>query len=178
MYDVFTIGPGRLATSLLRFLDRFEGYTIASVTEEMLPAIERDRPGFGATAGRYLDDGHVGFAAWSQGRLAAMSWLAYNDRRCRRRVGYYPLDPRRAYLHAGMTMPGFRGRGLHKAMLVLRCQFVQDTYGPTIMETLAEIHNDMSRHNCFACGFALSGRLYLFTMPRLECAWKHMFGPK
>ncbi len=178
-YDVFTIGPGPLDATLLRLCDRFEGYTVLSVSEEMLPAIDSDYPGYSSTAKRYLDQGGIGLSVWSQGRLASMLWIAYNGQPHRqRRAGYYPLDPWRAYLHAGITLPDFRGRGLHKAMLVQCSQYVQDTYGPTVVETTAEIHNDISRHNCFASGFALSGRLYLFSMPRLEWAWKRMFGPR
>ncbi len=176
-YDILTATPGRVLPAAAAILDRLEGCLITGIGADTLPALETSRPGYGSTAQSYLDEGHVGFAIWCEGRIAAITWLFHNGGRRRRHVTYYPLDPGRAWLHASWTHPAFRGRGFHKALIVQRVQYVQEHYGDVVSETNVELGNQISAHNWVACGFVRSGSLYLLSAGGVQHAWKRMQGP-
>lgn len=173
-YRLLVVTPARLlAAYTASGLDPAENI-VTAISADTLAAIETARPGYGPMAGRYLASGHLGFAAWSESRLAALAWLYRNGSQESQRVSYYPLDAGRIWFHAAWTHPAFRGRGLHKRLLQAQAQYVQATHGEAIIEANIAVGNTISMHNYLVCGFADCGSLIVLRIGRNRFAWKRL----
>lgn len=134
---------------------------IAPVTKADLPAIEASRPGYGAQAARYLDLGHLGFAARSDaGDVLALGWIAYNPGPQTVRIEYFPLPPGMALVRAGWTSPSFRGQGIHKQMAVHRACVIASTWPGAVVVANFAPDNLISMANYRKLGFLDAGVLH------------------
>lgn len=125
-----------------------------AISASSIPEIDRSRPGYGSSALRYLSEGHSGFMVMIGEEVAAMGWLYVNTTSSRVRLkGYFPLEPRSAYLHADWTHPDYRGQGLHSECI--RWRQSQGNLVPACDQMLASIdpQNAPSIHNYRKAGF-------------------------
>ena len=151
-------------------------YSVLKVSYDMLPLVEKSRPGYSTIAEKYLDDGHIGFCVNDRDFIASMAWVYYNDKPSKVRVTYFPLLPNRAWLHADWTNPIYRGKGLHKLLIYHRARYVMELFpqqaSPILLKSNINPCNLASLNNYKKCGFKENGDIYIFKFWKGCFSWK------
>ncbi len=151
-------------------------YLLSVISYDMLPLIEKSRPGYSEMVKRYLDNEHIGFCIIDQDCIASMAWLFYNNRPYSVKVTYYPLPPKRAWFHAAWTHPSYRGRGFHKILIYYRAlyiaKYLTEQSSLIFIEANIDPHNFVSFNNYKKCGFSENGDIYVFSFLKGCFSWK------
>ncbi len=148
-------------------------YELETVTGAALARIDTARPGYAATASRYLAAGHVGLACVLDGKIVGLGWYAVNSAASgRKRALYFPLEPGEMWLHSAWTQPEHRGRGIQKLLLRARLATALATAEVSRALVNVEAGNAPSLHNCRAVGFSESGRLVVLSWWRWRYGWR------
>lgn len=170
-YEWFQVRANRIVDSYCRSDD--PGVTVSKLSKDDVSEVERARPGYGDRARAYINGGHVGFAVWEDGQIAAMAWLYHNQTEGVERVKYFPLEPGHAWFHADWTKPEYRGRGHHKRLIYHRAKHLNSSYQRSVAETNIRRDNEQSIHNYTKLGFEKAGILYRFRMSsNHQYGWK------
>lgn len=151
------------------------GFLIRELKLDDVKALDRARPGYGASAKRYFEEGHQCVGLLDGENISAFGWYYINDSssETRKLKGYHPLYPEHALLHADWTHPEFRGRGLHKVLVSSRLEILSCV--SSVREIEAAIHpsNKPSEKSYVRAGFEVSRKLTVFSWLRFSVGRFH-----
>lgn len=125
---------------------------------------------------RFLDLGAIGFLALNDARWAAAGWIAPPTLRGQPYQIPEKWSSHYQWLFEAHTYPPFRGKGLHKALVVRRLRHLADE-NAGVADAVADVNpaNTASRRSYQRLGFKESGIVDVWTLdlPRLR---KRPFG--
>ncbi len=148
------------------------GYSLERIRPELLPSIEKSRPGYLRVARRHFSAGSEGFCVRHQSVVCAIGWINVNSNRKTRRVWYYPLRPGHVWLCGDWVNPSYRGRGLHKCLLYHRALYIQENIGNVVMEVNINPGNAISLHNYKRMGFQEQRMLKVLSLYWWSWCWE------
>jgi len=178
-YLWFVASANKVATfdfPKMRFLQE-QNIEIIHITDALVEAIEKSRPGYSGQAAKYLAHGHVGLAATLSGKVLGMIWLFCNHSSQTVRAGYFPLGPRMAWIHALWVHPDYRGLGLSQVLIIWGARVVSQVLGDeALIEANVLPENSISVKVFRKLGFTVHGHLYLIRWAKWSFAWKTKAG--
>lgn len=175
VYGIYQARASAVATDIDVDEWETEGFGLAQLDETWISSIEDARQDYSASAYNYLINDHVGFAACHGDDIAAMGWIARGDQARGKVLNYYPLASGSYWLHADWTSPQYRGRGLHRLLIVQRAKYAinhSEHRDPTL-EANIESSNKASIRNYTKLGFEKCGHILVLRLPKFRTfAWR------
>ncbi len=118
----------------------------------------------------YLTRGDKGFIALFNDVIIGICWISHNNDVKTKIYNYYPLNPGHCWIHSNWVNPKFRGRGIHKKLILLCINNLLEIYGKEIIfEVNINSKNLISLKNFAKIGFQKIDEIFL---------WKWLFFTK